>query len=254
MNRNVIPVLLNWPISALLIWFCAWLTSELLSSVGLASPWPSLCACVVGVMLSVLGSTRARQLAIAAGFPLSLFFTASIAVSFWAWLALLAIALLIYPIRSWRDAPLFPTPMKALQDIPQFAPIADHEKVLDAGCGLGDGLIALRNAYYRACWFGVEASWPLMAIASIRCPWAKIWRGDLWEEGWQRYSMVYLFQRPEIMSRAVKKAQAELRLGAWLVSLEFEAVELRPTAVVQVSFDRSVWMYQQPFEFVEEAV
>jgi hypothetical protein len=248
------PVLLTWPVSALLVWFGTWLIYVTLGSAGFVSPWPAVCAFAAGVMFSVLGSTRARQLALACGFPLSLVFTESTSVSFWAWLALLIMALLIYPIRSWRDAPLFPTPLNALRDVPPFAPLEDEARVLDAGCGLGDGLLALRHAYPRISYFGIEASWPLRALASIRCPWARIWQGDFWKESWRGYSMVYLFQRPEIMRRAVEKAQSELLPGAWLISLEFEAVDLKPTAVVQVSLDRSVWMYQQPFEFRDEVV
>jgi hypothetical protein len=59
--------------------------------------------------------------------------------------------------------------------------------------------------------------------------------------------MVYLFQRPETMPRAVAKAQAEMKPGAWLVSLEFDAKDLQPTAVAQASPDRPVWLYQSPF-------
>ena len=248
------PFLVTWPVSALLVWFCAWLTSVLLISAGCISPWPAVCGCATGVIFSVLGATRARQLALAGGFPLSLFFTESAFASLSAWLVLLAMALLIYPVRSWRDAPLFPTPLNALRDVPRFAQLMDQARVLDAGCGLGDGLLALRHAYPRACYFGIEASWPLRVFGAIRCPWAKIWQGNFWEEGWQGYSMVYLFQRPEAMGRAVDKAHAELPPGAWLISLEFEAVNLRPSAVVHAGRDRSVWIYQQPFEFIREVV
>jgi hypothetical protein len=59
---------------------------------------------------------------------------------------------------------------------------------------------------------------------------------------------VYLFQRPETMPHAVAKARENMKPGAWLVSLEFEATELTPTAVVQASADRPVWLYQAPFK------
>ena len=59
--------------------------------------------------------------------------------------------------------------------------------------------------------------------------------------------MVYMFQRPESMPKAVEKASKELRSGAWLVSLEFEARSLKPNALVYGSDGRPVWMYQAPF-------
>jgi hypothetical protein len=57
--------------------------------------------------------------------------------------------------------------------------------------------------------------------------------------------MVYLFQRPESMTRAVIKA-GELREGAWLVSLEFEATDLRPHAQYRTPGGKMVWLYRAP--------
>lgn len=165
------------------------------------------------------------------------------------WAALLVLALLLYPVRSWQDAPLFPTPINALLEVPNFAPLPIGAALLDAGCGLGDGLRALRLAYPEGRFFGIEASWPLRILAAARCPWASIRQGDIWHEDWQEYALVYLFQRPEAMPRAVVKAGAELKPGAWLVSLEFAAEELVPNAVALASPGRTVWMYQQPFKF-----
>ena len=53
--------------------------------------------------------------------------------------------------------------------------------------------------------------------------------------------------RPETMPRAAEKAKAEMKPGAWLVSLEFEAAELKATAVTDASPNRTVWLYQAPF-------
>lgn len=223
-----------------------------LISIGTASPWPAVLACALGVLFSVLGSTRSRQLALALGFPLSLWLSGAAPVPSWAWLAPLVLALLIYPMRSWRDAPLFPTPLLALCEVPRHVPLPSGAAVLDAGCGLGDGLRALRVAYPEARFFGIETSWPLRVMAAIRCPWATIRQGDIWREDWHSYDLVYLFQRPESMDRAVLKARAELKPGAWLVSLEFVAAAIEPTAVVYVGGDRPVWMYQQPFQFVAD--
>ena len=58
--------------------------------------------------------------------------------------------------------------------------------------------------------------------------------------------MGYLFQRPESMPRAIAKARAELKPGAWLVSLEFVADELKPTAVLKTVEDKPVWLYRAP--------
>jgi hypothetical protein len=72
-------------------------------------------------------------------------------------------------------------------------------------------------------------------------------QGDIWKADWAAYDMVYLFQRPESMPRAVDKALAQLRPGAWLVSLEFEACQLVPVAHYQPPGGKMVWLYQAPF-------
>jgi hypothetical protein len=71
-------------------------------------------------------------------------------------------------------------------------------------------------------------------------------QGDIWRADWSGYDMVYLFQRPESMERAAEKACAELRPGAWLVSLEFEATTLKPAAQFTAPGGKMVWLYQAP--------
>jgi trans-aconitate methyltransferase len=120
--------------------------------------------------------------------------------------------------------------------------------VLDAGCGLGHGLSALRRAYPQADLQGLEWSWPLRFACALRCPWARVRQGDIWKADWSSYDMVYLFQRPESMPRAAAKAQRELRPGSWLVSLEFEATALQSVAHVTARGGKIVWMYQAPLQ------
>ena len=239
--------LLKWPLPALWVWAGAWVIYLNLSGL-LTDVWAMAFAGGVGVAFSVMGSTRARRWALALGFPLSLWASGLASVPAWGWLLPLALALFIYPVHAWRDAPIFPTPLNALQDLPGVAPLPIGAQVLDAGCGLGDGLKALRRVYPQAQMVGIEFSWPLRLFAALRCPWARIRHGDIWQADWSDYDMVYLFQRPETMPRAVAKARENMKPGAWLVSLEFEVAELAPTAVVQASVGRPVWLYQAPFK------
>ena len=44
-----------------------------------------------------------------------------------------------------------------------------------------------------------------------------------------------------------KTIGAEMAAGSWLVSLEFEARQLRATQVIRLPDGRPVWMYQAPF-------
>ncbi|MEO7940435.1 MAG: class I SAM-dependent methyltransferase [Burkholderiaceae bacterium] len=239
---------LAWPVPALLAWSCAW--AVFWGGLGLAwSPGVALAtASALGVACSVLAGTWWRRAMMGLGFPLSLFLSGAASLPAWSWLLPLALLLLIYPLNAWRDAPLFPTPAHALRNLAAQAPLAAGALVLDAGCGLGDGLIALREAYPQAQLHGLEWSWPLRGVCALRCPWARVRQGDIWRADWRLYDMVYLFQRPESMERAVTKARNQLQPGRWLVSLEFEAASLTPQATLLCIDGRIVWLYRAPFQ------
>jgi hypothetical protein len=49
------------------------------------------------------------------------------------------------------------------------------------------------------------------------------------------------------MPRAMAKAATELKPGAWLASLEFEAAGVKPAAVAQCPDGRPVWLYRAPW-------
>jgi len=248
--RRLNPAHWQWPLPAVLAWALCWAVFRELLGQGMALQWALGLSSALGVACSLWGATWWRRLLIAAGFPLSLAASLSAlgadSLPAWAWLLPLGLLLLVYPVNAWRDAPLFPTPPHALVDLPAHAPLPQGAHVLDAGCGLGHGLQALRLAYPQAELHGMEWSWPLRLLCGLRCPWARVTRADIWKASWASYDMVYLFQRPESMARAVDKARAELRPGAWLVSLDFEATTSTPHASWRAPGGKMVWLYQAP--------
>ncbi len=237
----------RWPLPALATWCGCWLLHVLLLRLGLPAWLGASAATLAGVLASLLAGSAWRRIAVAAGFPLSLLLSGTLSLPAWAWLLPLLLVALLYPMTAWRDAPLFPTPAAALTSLPRHLPLPDGARVLDAGCGLGHGLRALRAAYPQADLNGVEWS-PLLALAArLACPWAHIRCGDMWQADWSAFDLVYLFQRPESMARAAAKAGAELREGAWLASLEFAAHDWQPDAVIRDGDRKPVWLYRAPF-------
>lgn len=245
--------MLAWPFPALLAWALAWASFLGLLRAG-ASPWLALGA---GLGLSLLasrwGGSRWRQGLMAGGFPLSWLLLlgsgggASAAWPSWVWLLPLAVLLAVYPLNAWRDAPLFPTPALALQGLAGRLGLPAGARIVDAGCGLGAGLQALRAEFPQARLAGWEWSWPLALACRWRCRFAEVRRADIWRTDWSQQDLVYLFQRPESMPRAMAKAAAELRPGSWLVSLEFEAAGWAPQGRLQTVAGKPVWLYQAPF-------
>ena len=235
---------LRWPLPALLAWAAAWALFLAAGAAGAPVLLALLGGTLVGVLGSVWGGSWWRRAVVAFGFPLSLALSGALAVPAWVWLLPLGLLLLVYPINAWRDAPLFPTPEGALDDLPDIAPLPPGARVLDAGCGLGQGLQALRRAYPLAELHGLEWSRPLQLLCAWRCPWAKVAQGDIWRADWSGYQLVYLFQRPESMARALAKARAELQPGAWLVSLEFAVGGEPPSGRLDGVQGRPVWLYQ----------
>lgn len=258
--RHLFTQALGWPVPAVLTWLAAWALAGALRAAG-APLWAALAlptalgACAA--LLPFVAATAWRRVFVAAGFPLSVLALglsrgvggqggAGLA---WWWLAPLALLLLAYPRRAWRDAPVFPTPRGALAELPKHVQLPAGARVLDAGCGMGDGLIELHRALPEARLEGVEWSALWRAVSAWRCPWAQVRRGDMWAGDWSAYELVYLFQRPETLPRAMAKARREMRPGCWLVSLEFEArgddgQAWVPSASWPLAGGRCVWVYR----------
>ena len=244
-----------WPLPALLTWAAAWGLFAGLPRLGLGS----VAAFVAALALTAgaawwVDASRWRRVFVLAGFPLSVVASgwSAAALPAWAWLLPLALLLAVYPMQAWRDAPVFPTPAAALAGLGVAAPLPPGARVLDAGCGLGAALRALRAEYPEARLEGLEWSWPLALACRWRCRLAgmnaQVRRRDIWAADWSGYDLVYLFQRPESMPRALEKASRELRAGAWLVSLEFEAAGWRPQARLGAVESKPVWLYRAPFK------
>ncbi len=235
---------LLWPLPALLSWVATWLSFAVLRPFGLVA---LLGAAAFGVGLAALAaSTRWRRLVTALGFPLSLAASGLAgALPAWAWLIPLALLFALYPLNAWRDAPLFPTPAGALRGLSAAAPLATGASLLDAGCGVGDGLIELARTYPGRRIDGIEWSWPLAQVARLRCRRvARVRRDDIWATDWAGYDLVYLFQRPESMPRAWHKAVGQMRPGSWLASLEFAIPGIAPTTRLDSAAGRPVWLYR----------
>ncbi|HEX5805254.1 MAG TPA: class I SAM-dependent methyltransferase [Macromonas sp.] len=237
----------SWPLPAVLVWALAWGVLWAVRASGGTPLTALLAATLTGVLGSVWGGvSRWRRALIALGFPLSWGLVSGVLVlPSWVWLVLAALLLVLYPPSTWKDAPLYPTPPDAFDGLREAVHLPWGGHVLDAGCGLGHGLVALNRAWPDLHMHGIERSWPLALLCRLRCRWATVRQGDMWAEDWSRYDLVYLFQRPESMPRAMDKAARELKPGAWLASLEFAPPEGTPVLTWECPDGRTLWLYRQ---------
>jgi hypothetical protein len=237
-----------WPLPALAVWVGCWLVFVVAERLGIATGTAAATATVAGIALAAFAArSRWRRMVVASGFALSLAIGGAAPLPAWTWLVALAALALVYPPAAWRDAPLFPTWRDALRGLGAAIPLARDAAILDAGSGSGAALVELRREYPHARLTGIERSWPLWLASAVRCRFAQVRRGDFWSADWTPYALVYVFQRPESMPRALAKAAHELRPGAWLASLEFEIVALVPQGVLDSGNGRRVWLYRAPF-------
>ena len=237
-----------WPLPALLSWALGWAVFFGCVALAVPSGLALVLAAALPVLLAVFGSTPWRRAFIAAGFPLSLLGSGLAgAAPAWAWLLPLALLAVLYPVNTWRDAPLFPTPRGGLRGLAALVPLPAQARIVDAGCGLGAGLRELAAEYPNARIEGLEWSWPLRFLCALRCRFACVRRADIWVADWSGHDLVYLFQRPESMPRAATKAASELKRGAWMASLEFEVPAWLPNEVLNCPDGRRVWLYRAPF-------
>ena len=144
-----------WPLPALLAWGLAW--AVFLVAQREFSLTPALAfvlALGVGAGAAWLVERPLRRSVVVAGFPASALASGGMSgLPAWWWLLPLALLLIVYPLRAWRDAPLVPTPAHALDGLAERLALPAGARVLDAGCGVGDGLRALQSAWpLRTTW------------------------------------------------------------------------------------------------------
>ncbi|MBH9552760.1 class I SAM-dependent methyltransferase [Inhella gelatinilytica] len=168
----------------------------------------------------------------------------SAAIPAWIWLLSAVLILVLYPPNRWGEAPLYLTPASALSGVGLQLQLPSGGRGLDAGCGSGAGLRALRREWPQLVWSGTEASALLAQWTRWRCPWATIRCGDLWLDDWRSETLVYVFLRPESMEKVREKARAELQPGACLLSLDFPLPDVKPSASWPAGGRHRLYLYR----------
>lgn len=170
---------------------------------------------------------------------------ASVWLPSWTWGLCFLAGLLVYPRLDASTAPLWRSPKELGLSLGMALSTMDFKPgtALDAGCGLGDGVLAMRTAIPDAQVDGMESAWLPWIIAMLRCG-KGISRIDMWSASWSEYDLVYLFLRPEAMPRAKEKCARELRPEAIVACLDFPIPDSLPLLVFEPKEGRQVRLYK----------
>ena len=163
-----------------------------------------------------------------------------------AWSFAAFVTLVLFYWTSFRtQVPLYLSNPRTAAAVAELLP-AQPARLLDIGAGTGSLLRPLARARPDCHFTGVElapAAWLIGHLLCARQPNIDWQRVDLFDCPWQGYDLVYAFLSPVPMPAVWKKAAAELRPGALLVSNSFPVPERKPDFIVDVNDRRSTRLY-----------
>jgi hypothetical protein len=171
-------------------------------------------------------------LAIQLLFPLALLGAIGLRLPSWLFLAGFLILLLIYWSTFRTQVPYYPSGKRAWDAVagllPQDRPVA----MVDIGSGLGGLVLELARRRPDSCFSGIEVAplpWLLSLVrARLAGSRARFMRGDYESLDLGAYDVVFAYLSPAAMSALWRKASAEMRPGALLLSYEFVIEDAAP--------------------------
>lgn len=236
---------LKWPTLSLFSWISDWLLFLILVQLDfLSSIAFSIVLCFVVIKLFIIRTSKWKKIFLALGFPLSSFLLQiNQASSTIGWLMPLLILLIVYPPKSWNDAPIFPTPKDALLGLNYILNLKNNSKILDFGSGAGHGIKAILQEWPKSYVFGVENSILLYLYTKIKYRKATIIFENMWDVHLSNFNVLYVFQRPETMTSIWKKAKKEMAPGSFVISLSFPIEDEEPIYKKELE-NHSVFIYK----------
>ncbi|WP_051710524.1 class I SAM-dependent methyltransferase [Andreprevotia chitinilytica] len=161
-------------------------------------------------------------------FPFALAFGIWLNWSSWVWLAAFVVSWIVCAGALQSRVPLYLSNTKALQMLASQIP--PNARFIDLGAGTGTALAWLARHRPDVCSTGIEFAWLPWLIGRLRLRRRDIrWlRGDLFALPLADYDVVYAYLSPAPMARLWRKARAEMKPGAILISNSFAIPDVEP--------------------------
>lgn len=165
-------------------------------------------------------------------FPLAVLGAATLALPSWLFLAVFVFLLLLYWSTFRTQVPYFPSGRQAWDEVDRQLPAGQSLEIIDIGSGLGGLVLELARRRPESRVSGIELA-PLpwlasLARARLSGSRARFLRGDYEQLDFARFDAVFAYLSPAAMSALWRKAAAEMRPGAMLMSYEFGIDEKTP--------------------------
>ncbi len=162
------------------------------------------------------------------------------------YLAAFVVLALVYWSSFRTQVPLFLSNPQVAEAVAGLLPRELPPRVIDLGSGTGSLLRPLARLRPDCRCEGVEsapAPYLLSRLLARRQPNIALARGDFWKIDWSDYDLVYAFLSPVPMPAVWRKACAELRPGAVLVSNSFPVEDVEPERIVTLDDRRGTRLY-----------
>lgn len=156
---------------------------------------------------------------------------------------------IMFAVTAVSGAPWVPVRAYDVEKLLDDAGVQKGTTYLELGCG--DGRLVKAAAKRGAKAVGYELNPLLWLVAWLRCvgtPNARVRLGDFWRVDLHASDVVMAFLVPRTMPRLAKKAAAEMKPGARLVSYIFEIPGQKPKK------RRKSWLVYEPSSFTSKAV
>ena len=196
---------------------------------------------VQGIVAAVLGHLLGLSrwwLLINLIFAPALLLLSAFSIPPWVFLLGFVLLLLLYWNSFGGGVPLYLTGKVTRQQLEEILKQQTSMfRFVDLGSGLGGTLWHLSRRFPQARFEGVETA-PLVFLASwFRCLFRKNCRiryRSLWKVDLTQYDVVYCFLSPVPMPGLWKKAKAEMKRKALLVSNTFEIPGVAPSKIIEL--------------------
>ncbi len=175
-------------------------------------------------------------LAIQFVFPAALLLGAGLGLPPSLFLAGFVVLLLIYWSTFRTQVPYFPSGKRAWDAVAALLPPDRALSVIDIGSGLGGLVLDLARRRPDSRFVGIELAPLPWLVSRLRAAWCgnrvRFVRGDYERLDLGNYDVVFAYLSPAAMDALWRKASAEMRPGALLLSYEFDIAAKAPDLAI----------------------